>query len=350
MFFSDHYEKKIFQINVSLFLKVLLIIFLSLVFIATLLSLEIKDLLNFDSQELTTWEYSANRGLLPYKDVFYPYGIFSYYYKSIAILKMIYMFESIALIFGFYLVLRKIIKNKNYLLSSLIFLSAVVLLIGNESFVRYGIFYFLALYFGQILIKKNASKSAFFISGLLSGLTFSFFFDLGAYLIVVTSVFIFVKEFLFRKYFSLNSFIISILFFTGGIIIGLIPIVIYLSNNMIWTDFIDSLLKIKDYSAYAKTPYLHSLRSWPALINLLVFIAAVWLLIYEQAIKKTKIDSITVGIFSLSLVFFVLLQKSIIRSIDLSIFFVSSLILILIFYKLVIYRNRVFIPFLILMS
>lgn len=280
---------------------------------------------DFDSQAVLTWDYNATIGQLPYRDIFFPYGILTYYKDHFFFANFIFFILIPILVLGMYWCFKSF--SKNVLLSLfyvLTFIFFIYRYIGWENFARYGAFIISSLYFAYFLSK---SKKNYFLPGLISGIAFSLFPDTGIY-----SIFVFVV--LFFSFRGIKKTLRSFAFYFLGVVIGILPIFVYLQHFNLTRDFILTLGNLSQVALYAKTPFLHSLKSAENIFTLFVIFTSVFFLSYKFFVTQTKMSLITAYEIVLILSLIILEQKSIIRSLDTTVTFVSILILFVLAYDL----------------
>lgn len=295
--------------------------------------------LGFDVQNLLTWEYAQSIGLLPYKDLFYPYGLLSYFQGNI-FWRLVYIAEILGLLYFYLILFKKLFKNSYFTyLSFLYFYVVVTLHPGLDSFIRYGVIttfaVMLSLHFEKT-IYLAPWKIIFF--GIIGGAIFSLWTDQGIYAVIASFFFIIVNSLikngfkdLIKKKYYVNVLVSLILFFVG-FAIGLIPFLIYLVTNNALGDFLLSIKRLADISLYAKTPFFHSLRSQIAIFNFVTLFVSISYLSFRYFFIKKKINNIGYVLIALTATLFLLEQKSIIRSMEIHLAFISVLITLIFFY------------------
>ena len=297
--------------------------------------------LDFDAQNLIVWKFAAFKGLVLYRDVFYPYGILGYFLYVVLLFNWvqtgIFMFLLIFLFFA----LNKILSKTFYsYLAYLLLLFFLIFITGAMSFIRYGIIVVLAMYIGIWFFNNLLlSRKILFFLGLLSGLLFFLVTDQGVYLFVIASIFI-VLSFLKLNVFKVNfkSFLFSAFkkysYYFYGLILGCLPFLIVLSYFNILDDFTLSFLRTVDISLFAKTPFFHSLKSFNGSFNFILLYLAVCYLSYSLLFNKKKINERIYVLLSLAITLFLLEQKSIMRSIDNQINFIGFILGIIMTYDI----------------
>ncbi|MCL5438472.1 MAG: hypothetical protein M1268_00600 [Patescibacteria group bacterium] len=328
--------------NIDLIIVFILSIFLSLPHILDICS-GYLNYSGFDSQEFLLWNYSAINGYLPYKDFFYPYGLL-FYYRNYNLVFILINFSSLPILFTLtFLFIKKVIKNSYYLyFSMLIFYVFIIIITGLDTFARYGIFLIFSLFFSYIFYSsKKIPKSTLFITGLLLGLVISLIPDLGSYLIVFTVFISIFNEYLKikKKNFLLFNFFRELMkkltFIFFGFLIGIIPLLIFLLYLGNVLSFLNYFEEVQNITLVAKTPFFSFIDSPANIFTLSILFFSIFFVFYKLLFSKDKF--ILSFYFQISLIVDILIleQKSIIRSIDQQITFISLILLMLVFYELI---------------
>src|SRR5687767_13741472 len=63
---------------------------------------------SFDLQTLLTWDYSAAKGLIPYRDLYYPYGLLFYYKTVNPFFAVLYLLTPVLSLLTAYFVIRNL--------------------------------------------------------------------------------------------------------------------------------------------------------------------------------------------------------------------------------------------------
>lgn len=349
--------------------KIDYLIFLIILFIANLKLLfntcSIYLPFNFDSQSLLTWQYSAYKGLLPYKDVFYPYGLL-FYFKDDFFFSIISFFLFLIIFLVFFKIFKSLFCKKWLAYSSFaIFTIFVCRFISPEIFIRYGSApAFLSLF----VINQNFRsgfinwKSIIFFS-IISGLLFGLLNDSGIYLFI-SLIFAFVvypslaNGFFFSKDISywkeqLKSFFLSL----GGFILGFSPFLIYFAKENITYEFFLNFSQISKLFYIAKIPFTPSMLSSPNLLTISsVVLIIVFIVLRVLKLSKTEKKFLFIQI-SLAFLLILIEQKNVMRSTDTLISFLGFFLLIIIFSNLLnILKRRalliyfLFIPLLLILT
>lgn len=292
--------------------------------------------LNFDTQALVAWDYLAHQGALPYRDVYYPYGILFFFKNQNFIFHQIYLmlgpFFAVVLFIG-------IKRYWNNVLTAGIMMIVYFLLIFTrndiDSFNRYGILLSLSVFYSYIFTVKKYKVFYSFIAGLLNGIIFSFVYD---QMIYGVAVFFFLL--LFQLIFNIEAknrakgafyyLIIHGGIFISGFIIASFAFIGYLLKRNMFQDFFFHLLKLSDVALYAKVPFFPTLRSSEGIFNVLILMISIFVLFsdfFSHKGKKMKFGFILM--LSVTTSMLLVEQKNIIRSMDQQLMIYSSFLLIL---------------------
>lgn len=311
--------------NKDLFVVFILSFFLSAPFAVDICS-GYLSYYNLDLQEFLLWNYTSLNNLLPYRDIFYPYGLFSYFKNYNALLALLYFLISPILFTVAFFLFKKIIKEKLVLYSSFIILYLFVFkLIGFQTFSRYGILALISLLFSYILYSsaKIRGKALFFLGAILA-LFFSFITDIGIYLIL-SFIFIYAFNAGFkakRKYFARDVSYIGL-----GFLIGIIPLFLFLIYYGSIYQFFDYFRDVGRIVLVAKTPFFTFINSPANIFTISILSFAIFFNFLKVFFFKSKLT--LSSYFQIILIFDILVleYKSIIRSIDGQIAFISLLLL-----------------------
>jgi hypothetical protein len=299
-----------------------------------------------DSQTLLLWEYTAKIGMLPYRDIFYPYGMLNYYMTQNIYFFIGYFLIAPILFFIIFLALKRLFNNNLYAFTAIVFIYFFIIRItGFETFTRYGILiaYAIAIAFYYSSNEKH-SKKILLLLGLTAGLIFPFIVDVGFYAPVLFVLFslsnIFFKFDLKKTKDQMGVVLKEILFFLFGFCIGIIPFAVYLSVTRSIIPFFAYLRNLHDIALYAKTPFIHSLSSPDNLFVLIVLIIGISYLSILFILKKQKATFKNYFQIGMIIILILLEQKSIIRSIDTQLTFIGFLLLLSLFADVKIYFEK----------
>lgn len=270
--------------------------------------------LGFDQQSFLFWDYAKSTDLIPFKDFFYPYGLL-FFLKTDS---LFWYFISLIIVFlvvcSLFFTLKKLFKDRLYTyIFFLIFCLFLNIFVDFDSLVRYGPLIFISVlisYFAEkrILINKFAGS----ILGLILG--FLFFLITDLFLYGFLTIFVFTAIYVMRIYKKIDkNFIVFLFSLLLGIIIGIIPLLIYLYSSDAYIQFINNFILLKDISVFAKVPFPPSLRSFENQFVICLIILTI-LTLYTH-IKKIKKYNFSFYIkLSLLIIILLLEQKNIIRS------------------------------------
>lgn len=307
-------------------------------------SLDLKAA-NFDLQTLVAWDYSAIKGALPYKDIFYPYGLLSYYKNENIFLLIINILVFPTLLVLFYLLFKRIFNStlSEKLLIFFLFIFAITAT-GVDSFSRYGVAVITTMYLAYALYKNtNQNKYFAILSGVLCSIIFTLWIDQGVY-VVSAFIFLVLVNYIFRKEYlvfrNIQKLIKEFAFFIGGLIIGAIPLVIYLLKFRMLMDSVKAFLHLSEMPLLAKTPFFLNLLSPDNVFTIVILLIAICYLCVSLLFNKNRIrltNYLLIGLI-FDLIFFE--QKGLIRSISDQITFVPFIILMVIIYDFLSSKKR----------
>jgi hypothetical protein len=304
--------------------------------------------LGFDNQALLYWKYAASTGIQPYKDIFYPYGLLSYFNGQNSIFTITYLFIAPLSLFGIYFVFKNVFKNTIYSLTAWVFFYLFILLItGFDNFSRYGSLTCMALF--QVFLFANpkwASKKYVISYGLLTGFLFPLINDIGFYIPVIFILMSLTHTILVNKntmYRIIQKTAQDTAIFLIGFLVGCIPFIVYLLYTNALLDFLNSLLLLRSIAEFAKTPFFHSIFSANNLFVLLLLFSTITYFCIKVFLKSGKVTQNTYLQVILVYLLILLEQKNIIRSVDTQITFIGFLLFCSLFYDLatVFKRNSV---------
>ncbi|MDO8621276.1 MAG: hypothetical protein Q7R31_03265 [Candidatus Levybacteria bacterium] len=321
-----------------------------LVFVLTL-AISIKDFLfscvsfsqfSFDYQIPLSWYFAASKNLLPYRDIYYPYGIMFYFRDHNIVLSLFYLILMPVLFTGIFILFMKLWGNRVFAYISFISLFIFIAKFsGWENFNRYGIILLLTLIFSFIFAKKECvGKKMIFTMGFITGVIFSLVNDQGIYVLAVFILFLATDSLIrhsISKLFNLGYCFLLVrqmLVFFIGLVLGISPYVYFLIANKAVLGFINYLKSLLDFSLYAKTPFIPFSMTSDNIFTFLILSSTILLLVIKLASFR-KISSLA-SYMEIGIVFVILLleQKSFIRSISTQITFISFLLFLILFYEI----------------
>src|SRR3989344_4885263 len=297
---------------------------------------------SFDQQEFLLWNYSAINGYVQYKDLFYPYGLLTFFRNSNLLFFIINSFIPPILFTLFFILFKKIFKDIYFLFfSQVVLYYFIAKIVGFDTFSRYGIFVVSSLIFAEILYLNKDQMLKLFTVGIFLGLLNFLIPDIGVYTVSTFLLLFLVNELIKSKkisFFSFKNLVqslgkIRIVFF--GFMIGITPLIIfslYHKNLLLFASYFN---EVRDIALVAKTPFFSFVDSPSNISTLLVLFTSIFSVLYRFFYLKHKV-SLTV-FFQIALIIDILIleQKSIVRSIDLQITFVSLILLMIIMYEFI---------------
>lgn len=294
--------------------------------------------INFDTQAFINWQYASSSGLIPYRDIYYPYGILYYFKSSSLLFSVIFILLTPFLLSFFYLIFKKISNNR---IISLLSIAALIIFIsvysGFEVFNRYGSFLLVAQLNVFLFYPKLKNNFYFLFLGGFTALYFSVFNDLGIYSVIAFILFSLYCLFstpLNKK--NIARYLQIGAHFIIGFIVGCLPLVILAHNLNFTNEFINFLKSLQENVLFAKTPFFHSALTKENLFVAIILVISVCV-VFFRLIKK---DASSLGnrVLVASVIVLVLLeQKNIIRSMDVELTFVAFFILILLLIEILKY-------------
>ena len=330
-------KKKIFTLD-----AVLLFIILSAVYFKDFFLSCVNYLnLSFDSQIPLTWDFTSLSNVLPYKDIYFPYGIL-FYFKNNSFLELIYFFLPTILFLSIYITFKRIFRSKLLALASLVsFYLFIYKYTGIENFSRYGIILSLALLLSYLFYKYSviSVKLSFFL-GILIGGIFSLVNDQGTYALLLFIFLLAISPVLRKEKLNHFSFLFSRITISGlGIVVGLFPFFVFLKSNKMFYEFFLYVRHLPDFVLYAKTPFIPFSTTTDNLFTFGSIFIAIVALSYKIFFSQKKLSLLSFLKISLVFILILLEQKNIIRSIDKQITFIAFFLYIITFYDLI--RNKI---------
>lgn len=287
---------------------------------------------SFDSQVLALWKYAASKGLMPYRDLFYPYGIFSYYKQISPFLIFINYILQTLLFMAIYYMLSAVYARKVYAyFVFLIFLFFVSLHTGSDFFLRYGLVIGFSVLSILFFSKEKKSLLPQFIFGVVAGIIFSLFPDQGIISILIYTIY--AAFFVLRK-FAVNKQHTNILVngilgycsFLGGVLTILIIYFSFLFHLGILNKFFYAFIEFGYISVFAKIPFPPSLLTPDNMFTILILIISIAYVSFQYFVIKKKFSEREFILIGLILPLAFLEQKNVLRSIDWQLTFVGVLI------------------------
>jgi len=299
--------------------------------------------LSFDSQIPLTWDFTVLNNMLPYKDIYFPYGLLFYFKNTSLYISLIYFFLPILLFFSVYIVFKTIFKSR--IITFIAFVSFCLFIYkytGIENFTRYGIILSFTLLISHFFYKLRiiSFKSAF-LFGILVGGIFSLVNDQGIYsLLLLIFLLITVPVLRGLKKMHYVKYLLSRLIACGlGLVLGLLPLFVFLNVNNMTNEFYLFIKHLSDFPLYAKTPFIPFSTTIDNLFAFASLFIAIVVLSYKIFFSRTKLSFISILEISLIFILVMLEQKSVIRSIDKQITFIAFILYVIMFSELI--KNKV---------
>ncbi len=330
--------------NIDILVIFILSVFMSLPYIAEICS-GYLSLESFIIQEFLLWNYTSINKILPFKDVFYPYGILNYFKNYNILLELLYFLISPFLFTTLYFLLKKIFKSRIILYTSFfLFYIFILYFVGFSTFSRYGLLVIFSLFLSYYFYYHNKIKPRnLFLLGAALGLFFSLINDIGTY-VVFFFIFIFLLKKLIKikkRYLISTNLFLNIIketkFVVLGFLTGNIPFLAFLFIQRIPYALFNYFIDVKEMAIVAKTPFFTFIDSPANVFTILILYFALFYNFIKLFFFKRNYTLLS--FFQISLIFDILImeQKSIIRSIDKQITFVSLILLMFLLYELLNY-------------
>ncbi len=272
---------------------------------------------NFDTHHFIFWQYAQVKNLLPYVDIFYPYGLLFYYKNQNIIFSLIFFLIVSTLLTFFYYSINKIIMSRIVSVIFYIFIFLSYFLTGMENqFIRYGIPLAMLIFYTIYIDKKNC-KTKEFLFGIILGLTIFLFFDSGIYSYISILFFVITKNILnkFKKSQFINTFK-KIFNISLGLAIGALPFYVFIISKTSLFSFYDYLINLSYLSKIAKVPFPPSLKNIDNIYVILGIILVEISLCLQLILKTRNKDKFFLLKVSVLVLIIILEQKNILRSIS----------------------------------
>ncbi|MDP2585886.1 MAG: hypothetical protein Q8P29_03325, partial [Candidatus Levybacteria bacterium] len=303
----------------------------------------------FDIQEFLLWNYTAINNGIPYRDIFYPYGMFNYFRNYNLLFAFTYYLIPTVLFTIVYFIFKKIFKDKLILyFSIIIFYLFTLMLTGFQIFSRYGLLAVLSLFISYVLYSnKRLAKRALVCLGIVAGLLVGAVNDQAFYLIIsfifiyLLNKFIHIKKKSFSLLIFLTGIIKELIFIIIGFLIGIIPLVAIYNGSFL--PYFSYFKDVGEIVVVSKTPFFSFIDSPANIFTISILFFAIFYNFLKLFFFKHKFKLSSFLQTSLIITILIMEQKSIIRSIDRQITFVSLILFMFIVYELantLISKNR----------
>ncbi len=232
---------------------------------------------------------------------------------------------------------KKVLKDKLILFFTIgIFYSYILLTNSFQTFGRYGILVFVALFFSFILYsQKILSRNLLLFLGLLMGIVLSLINDIGTYLVVSFLLQFLIKKLIHSKKINKEVMVESVkelMFVFFGFILGVLPIILIYNGNV--ANLLNYFKDVNEVTSVAKTPFFSFVDSPANIFSFTILFTSLFWNLTKFVFLKQKTTLITFMQISLMIEVILMEQKSIIRSIDLQIIFLSIVLLMFMVYEI----------------
>lgn len=295
---------------------------------------------DFDSQAFLFWNYAAIEKYIPYKDIFYPYGLLFYFKDANLFFQLLFYTIPAILCTVLYFLLKKTYPSRfNAAILIVVFVIFIQRFIGMETMGRYGVAVIYALLFGLLFSKQIIPRLWIVAIGISIGLVFSLLNDQGIYASALFLFFLLMNPILHREHkdFKRTVFkiILSIVIFISSFLIGLLPLTVYLISQNSVSSFVSTFLQNSDIALFAKTPFPPFAASPENIFTFLILFVTMGILLAKRWIYREKYELLDFLQLSVVLLVIILEQKSIIRSIDSQITFLALILYFFLFAYLI---------------
>ncbi len=295
---------------------------------------------DFDFQTFLTWNYSASNNFIPYRDLYYPYGLLPYFRDGNTLFLILYLIFSLLVLNTLIFFFRKIFKLKQITYIIFVpFLFFIIFIANTGTFNRYGISLAISTVLSYCFYANRDSSRFYFLSGFILSIIFWLFHDQGIFGFIIFFLFQFVEVLSnFRKVKTklfLRPIFIRLSYFVFGSFLGLLPFVYYLTKNnaleMFWYYLTVSL---PEFPLLSKTPLFNLFISLNNLFSVGVLSFAILFITYKFVQKRKKS---LYTYFEIGLIFTIILleQKNIVRLMENNISFIAFVLFAIIFWEII---------------
>lgn len=260
----------------------------------------------FDAQNFLTWQYASLQGFVPYKDIFYPYGIFLYYAGGHLLVWLALWGWTVLLLVAAFLLIRRL--GASFLLSLIFFFGLLAVLFGLpvdlNHFNRYGPATIAAGWVSVWIFEFSKTRMRWvWFGGVGTGIMFSLFFDQGLY--VLAAAFFVMLWNAWLQSGNVRAKFIHVLqmslVFLSGWFVGVVPFGIYLWRHQAFGTFVLFTKTLFASARYAKMAYLPMPLRLNVLVSpVLVGLTAIFLgygIVFHTAKMKSRVVSALIGFF-----------------------------------------------------
>jgi len=301
--------------------------------------------MRYDLQLNLLWNYTQITHLIPYRDIYYPYGLLRYFRLENNVISLCYYLIIPVLFTILYFILKKIIQERFYRYLFIAFIVFFVLRFSYfETFTRYGLFAVLSLFFTYVIYRYGKySNNYTFLPGILIGVVMSLINDQGLYMFFVflgllafDAIVKINKGVVFNRYF-ISAFIRKFLMLALGIFIGILPVLVYLYSRGGLVEFFQFPYIISQVAIVAKGPFFNYILYPDNRFTLTILLLAIFTVMIKLIFYRHKTSLFWYVEAALILALCILEQKSIIRSIDSQITFIAFILLLFLIYDFIVW-------------
>lgn len=247
---------------------------------------------DFDSQNYLTWAFTAYKNYLPYRDVIYWYGLFSYYAGSLASLKVMTVVWSLLLFTAFAVAARRFIRDRALLSYFLLLCFTLIQSVGGfGAFFRYGTSLALSVGSSYLLSRKTISRLWLLLMGIGTASTMFLISDQGIYLSLIIAAQIFLRVVFIDKQ-SLKKTVVHLFeyYFWFGLGYGLVLVAaigIMYRYDML-SGYLENLKALSMMGVFAKVALSRLLFSKENILTSITLFLGTQLFVYQTFFAKTK--------------------------------------------------------------
>ena len=337
-------KNEIFKKNIDI---LIVYIFVLLIFLPRSINFcEEFSAINFDTQNLLLWSLSHSLNIIPIKDFYYPYGIIFYGTNYIKSIFLLYINIAPVIITSIYVIFKNVFGKRTFLgryLFIIFFIISTGLITRIQLIDRYLSPFVMSLILFLLNDRYKNNLFNYFIVGIINGIFL--FYDPGIgvialFLTMASFAFFIIYEHALNKGFkiSINKLIKSVFIFIIGLLLGLVPYIIFLYRNGIGVEFIRFLKDISSAASFVKSPVL-VLSKYHMLIFLTITIQSVFIInAFNNRFKKYS-KVFYYFLFANYVISIVLLQKHFLRSIENILMVYSINAILLMFFPISSYFN-----------
>lgn len=252
---------------------------------------------DFDSQNYLTWAFTAYKNYLPYRDVVYWYGLFSYYAASLASLKVLTVVWSMLLCTAFAVVARRYIQHSGLLAYFLLLCFTIIQSVsGFGAFFRYGTSLALSIGSSYLLSRKLVPQWGLVLLGIVAASTVFFISDQGIYFSLIVAAQIFLRA-VFIERESLKKTFSSLVqqYFWYGLGYSLVLVVAFTTMAQLGAlqGYIENIQAMGMMGVFAKVALNRLLFSKENILTTVTLFLGTQLFVYQTFFAKPKQNRFT---------------------------------------------------------